>query len=62
MISAPVDCSTTALDAVGALCAELFQRPERLVKAHTFPITPRHRFDLHAHPDLLQIDNLLWYI
>jgi AraC-like DNA-binding protein len=56
MISPSVDGSDTPLDAVGALCAEVFRRPARLIKAHTFPISPRHRFALHAHPDLLQID------
>jgi AraC-like DNA-binding protein len=56
MIASTVDGSGTALDAVGALCADLFHCPARLIKAHTFPITPRHRFALHAHPDLLQID------
>jgi AraC-like DNA-binding protein len=41
---------------MGDLCAELFRRPERLIKAHTILVAPSNRFGAHAHDDLLQID------
>lgn len=48
--------SSEALDAMSALCGELFCCPRRLVKVHVFPIAPRHRLELHNHTDLLQVD------
>lgn len=67
---------TDAAAAVRALCSQLFEQPERLVKAHTFPILPaspetrRLRAGgagAHAHSNLLQLDLALrcrghWFV
>jgi hypothetical protein len=64
-LSAGRSPDTDAAAAVRALCSQLFAEPERLVKAHAFPIPPaspetrrlRARgVGAHAHFDLLQLD------